>query len=189
MSASRGASRRYRDADERRWRVVWSWLLCFLVFLAKKDFCAELFVLACVFRCQTKPDIRGGEAVMQRVTGFGGVFFRAKDPVALRAWYQRHLGVDVQGWGGAVFPWPSDADRAEGDGTIWSIGGDDHAAFAGSAVPFVINYRVADLRVLLAVLKEEGCDVQGDAIDSEFGLFGRVTDPEGNMIELWQPPA
>ncbi|WP_374517936.1 VOC family protein [Undibacterium squillarum] len=126
---------------------------------------------------------------MQRVTGFGGVFFRAKDPVALRAWYQRHLGVDVLDWGGAVFPWPSDADRVEGDGTIWSIGGDDHAAFAGSAVPFVISYRVADLRALLAVLKEEGCDVQGDAIDSEFGLFGRVTDPEGNMIELWQPPA
>jgi predicted enzyme related to lactoylglutathione lyase len=53
----------------------------------------------------------------------------------------------------------------------------------------VINYRVADLRSLLAVLKEEGCDVQGEAIDSEYGLFGRVADPEGNMIELWQPPA
>ena len=123
---------------------------------------------------------------MNRVTGIGGIFFSAKDPVALRAWYQKHLGVDVQDWGGACFLWGDESGKTTGR-TIWSIGGGDY--FKPSTSTFMINYRVADLASLLATLREEGCNVIDKTDDSEYGKFGWVMDPEGNKVELWQPPA
>ena len=124
---------------------------------------------------------------MKRVTGIGGIFFTAKDPVALRAWYKKHLGIDVQDWGGAAFQWADDSGTPVGGMTVWSIssGGD---YFAPSKSSFMVNYRVADLHALLQVLREEGCDVMDKTDDSEFGKFGWVMDPEGNKVELWQPP-
>ena len=121
---------------------------------------------------------------MKRVTGIGGVFLSAKDPAALRAWYRNHLGIDVQDWGGTAFRWADDAG-AKGT-TVWSIG--DGAYFAPSNAPFMVNYRVADLHALLAALRQEGCNVLEKVDDSEFGKFGWVMDPEGNKIQLWQPP-
>jgi hypothetical protein len=86
---------------------------------------------------------------MKRVTGIGGIFFNARDPELLRAWYKRHLGIDVQEWGGAAFSW-SDADgKPTGGTTIWSIGAADGDHFAPSAAPFMVNYRVADLAALV----------------------------------------
>jgi predicted enzyme related to lactoylglutathione lyase len=126
---------------------------------------------------------------MKRVTGIGGIFFHAKDPEALRAWYQRHLGIDVQPWGGAAFSWADDAGNPAGGTTIWSIGAADSGHFAPSASPFMVNYRVADLAALLRVLRDEGCRVLEPTEDSEHGKFGWVMDPEGNKVELWQPPA
>ena len=125
---------------------------------------------------------------MKRVTGIGGIFFKAKDPVALRAWYREHLGIDVLEWGGAAFAWTDESGRPTGGTTIWSVGGHDADHFAPSAAPFMINYRVADLAGLLAALRDEGCDVLDKTDDSEFGKFGWVIDPEGNKVELWQPP-
>ncbi len=125
---------------------------------------------------------------MKRVTGIGGVFFHAKDPVALRAWYQRHLGIDVQAWGGAAFPWTDDAGNPVPGATIWSIGAADNDYFAPSKSPFMVNYRVDDLASLLQALRDEGCNVLEKTDDSEFGKFGWVMDPEGNKVELWQPP-
>jgi len=124
---------------------------------------------------------------MRRVTGIGGVFFSAKDPVALRAWYQRHLGVDVTPWGGAVFPWVGAGGQPVAGQTIWSVG--PTGQFAPSSATFMINYRVDDLASLLQALRDEGCDVLEKSEDSEYGKFGRVIDPEGNKVELWQPPA
>ncbi len=125
---------------------------------------------------------------MKRVTGIGGIFFSAKDPVALRAWYQAHLGIDVQAWGGAAFSW-ADADGRPVPGTTaWSIGAADADAFAPSRAPFMINYRVDDLAALLQALRDEGCDVLAATDDSAYGKFGWVIDPEGNKVELWQPP-
>jgi predicted enzyme related to lactoylglutathione lyase len=125
---------------------------------------------------------------MQRVTGIGGVFFKAKDPVALGAWYRRHLGVEVEDWGGAAFRWKT-AEDPEGNGTtIWSVMPADSKYFAPSEAPFMINYRVADLHALLAALRTEGCDVDAKVEESEYGKFGWVMDPEGHRIELWQPP-
>jgi len=125
---------------------------------------------------------------MKRVTGIGGVFFNAADPVALRAWYRAHLGVDVQEWGGAAFRWADDAGTPMAGTTIWSISAVDGDHFAPSKSPFMINYRVADLHELLAALRREGCQVLDKTDESEYGKFGWVIDPEGNKIELWQPP-
>lgn len=120
---------------------------------------------------------------MQRVTGIGGIFFKARDPVALRAWYQRHLGVNVLDWGGAVFDW-----GPQGGSTVWSIGDLANDYYAPSTAPFMINYRVADLHGLLAALRAEGCTVLDKVDESEFGKFGWVMDPENNKVELWEPP-
>jgi predicted enzyme related to lactoylglutathione lyase len=123
---------------------------------------------------------------MKRVTGIGGIFFKAKDPAGLRAWYKKHLGIDVQAWGGAAFTWTDDSGKPANGTTIWSVG--DGEYFAPSTSPFMVNYRVADLAGLLQVLRQEGCNVLEKTDDSEYGKFGWVMDPEGNKVELWQPP-
>jgi predicted enzyme related to lactoylglutathione lyase len=124
---------------------------------------------------------------MKRVTGIGGIFFKAKDAPALRAWYQKHLGIDVQPWGGAAFTWTDDEGKAYAGSTIWSISsGSDGQVPEGQ--PFTINYRVDDLHALVNILREEGCNVLDKVDDSEYGKFGWVIDPEGNKVELWQPP-
>ena len=126
---------------------------------------------------------------MKRVTGIGGIFVKAKDPVALRAWYKKHLGIDVQEWGGAAFTWTDDSGKPMKGTTIWSVGAGDGDYYAPSKSSFMINYRVADLAALLQVLRQEGCNVLEKTDDSEYGKFGWVMDPEGNKVELWQPPA
>jgi predicted enzyme related to lactoylglutathione lyase len=125
---------------------------------------------------------------MKRVTGIGGIFFNAKDPATLRAWYKTHLGIDVQAWGGAAFTW-ADADGEPMKGTtVWSIGAADSDHFAPGKASFMVNYRVDDLTALLQALRDEGCNVLEKTDDSEYGKFGWVIDPEGNKIELWEPP-
>ena len=126
---------------------------------------------------------------MRRVTGIGGIFFKARDPVALRGWYRQHLGIDVQEWGGAAFVWADAAGNATKGTTIWSIGPDEGDSFAPGRASFMVNYRVDDLAALLQALRAEGCQVLDKTDDSEYGKFGWVIDPEGNKVELWQPPA
>lgn len=125
---------------------------------------------------------------MKRVTGVGGIFFQAKDAPSLQAWYKRHLGIDVQAWGGTAFPWSDDEGKPVSGQTVWSIHSEKGNAFAPSTAPFMINYRVEDLHALIKILKEEGCQVLEKVDDSEYGKFGWVIDPEGNKVELWQPP-
>ncbi|MYM39398.1 VOC family protein [Duganella qianjiadongensis] len=124
---------------------------------------------------------------MKRVTGIGGVFFKAKDPVALRAWYKTHLGVDVQAWGGAVFDWTDANGQPVAGATAWTISADNGKEYAPSTSSFMINYRVADLDALLVALRDEGCHVVEVGEPSEFGKFAWVMDPEGNKVELWEP--
>lgn len=125
---------------------------------------------------------------MKRVTGIGGVFFKAKDPKALGEWYRQHLGMNVEDWGGVAFRWAD--DNASGSGTtIWNPFHADTDYFAPSSAPFMINFRVADLHALLAALRAEGCEVLDKVDESEYGKFGYVLDPEGNKLELWQPPS
>ena len=129
------------------------------------------------------------EAKMKRVTGIGGIFFEARDPVTLRAWYKAHLGIDVQAWGGAAFDWTDAEGKPTAGTTAWTINDASSNAFAPSTTPFMVNYRVADLLGLVAALKNEGCNVLEKVDESEYGKFGWVIDPEGNKVELWEPPA
>jgi len=126
---------------------------------------------------------------MARVTGIGGVFIKARNPEVMIAWYREHLGLDIQAWGGTTFRWHTpEAPNPDGT-TVWSIFPEDSDYFAPSEAPFMINYRVADLHAVLADLRAEGCDVADRVDESEFGRFGWVMDPEGNKVELWEPPS
>ena len=125
---------------------------------------------------------------MKRVTGIGGVFFKAKDPDKLREWYKTYLGIESESWGGFAFQWQDDPRSATGT-TIWSAFSDDTKYFQPSDKPFMINFRVADLDWLAAQLRAEGVEVDPPKIEeSGFGKFGWVMDPEGNRVELWEPP-
>jgi predicted enzyme related to lactoylglutathione lyase len=126
--------------------------------------------------------------VMKRVTGIGGIFFKAKDAPALQAWYKRHLGIDVQEWGGTVFNWSDAAGKPVAGTTTWCINPQENEYFAPSSASFMVNYRVEDLLALVKALKAEGCTVLDNIDESEYGKFAWVIDPEGNKVELWQPP-
>ena len=97
------------------------------------------------------------------------------------------MGLDTADWGGAIFPWGGEGSPA--GMTLWSPFKQDTTYMAPSTASFMINFRVADLDALLAALREEGCNVVGEPQVSEQGKFGWVLDPEGNKIELWEPPA
>jgi len=116
---------------------------------------------------------------MKRVAGIGGVFFTAKDPEALNAWYVKHLGVPL-GDHGTMFE--------DGGPVVWSTFPQDTPYFGPQNKPFMINYRVDDLDALLETLKTEGVWVDEHREDLEYGKFAWIADPEGNRIELWQPP-
>ena len=123
-----------------------------------------------------------------RVVGIGGIFFKARDPEALRAWYRDHLGLAIAEWGGVAFE-PTMASPAGRQSTlVWSILPAESQYLDPSASLFMINYRVDDLDQVLAALRAEGCAVDERVESSEYGRFGWVADPEGNRLELWEPP-
>ena len=124
---------------------------------------------------------------MKRVTGIGGIFFKSSDPKRLGAWYRDHLGLDVSDWGGAIFQWGG--PESPSGMTIWSPFAQDTNKMEPSSASFMINFRVADLDALLAALRAEDCNVIDKTESSDFGKFGWVIDPDGNKIELWEPPA
>jgi predicted enzyme related to lactoylglutathione lyase len=114
---------------------------------------------------------------MERVTGVGGVFFRARDPDTLVAWYEKHLGVPVSE-GYVIFPESHDTHfipfRADTD--YWP-----------AAKQSMVNFTVRDLDAMLAQLRAAGVEVDDKIEDMEFGRFGWAVDPEGNRFELWEP--
>ena len=124
---------------------------------------------------------------MKRVTGIGGIFFRAKHIDELRKWYEQHLGIQVEDYGGHTF-WRRQKEQSERTGsTVWSPFPEDTTYFGDSKNTFMINYRVDNLDQLLALLKQEGVQVDDKIHEQEYGRFAWITDPEGNRIELWEP--
>lgn len=124
---------------------------------------------------------------MKRVTGIGGIFFKAKDAPSLRAPNKQHLGIDVQAWGGTAFEWTDAKGKPVAGTTAWLIDSQESDHYAPSSASFMVNYRVADLHALVKALKEEGCNVLDNIDESDFGKFAWVIDPEGNKVELWEP--
>lgn len=125
---------------------------------------------------------------LPRVTGFGGLFFKAKDSEALSAWYRDRLGLPIEEWGGCVFPWRDEAAPKKKGHTVWSVFDAKTPYFRPSRKGFMMNFRVADLDRVLEELKAEGVEATAATEESEFGKFGWVMDSEGNKVELWQPP-
>lgn len=126
---------------------------------------------------------------MQRVTGIGGIFFKVRDMAAMVAWYRDNLGIDIdEGWNGQAFRWADGARPGRPGLTVWSLFTQDSAYFDPSTAPFMVNYRVDDLDAMLAQLRANGAAVDERVEEGEYGRFGWVMDPEGNRLELWQPP-
>ena len=124
---------------------------------------------------------------MARVTGIGGVFFKSSnDNAALAAWYQKHLGLPLEDFGGAVLRWPD--DKAEDGGlTVWHVAEKESQWFAPSDSPFMINYRVDNLEEMIAQLRAGGVEIIRGPEAHENGRFAWIMDPEGNKVELWEP--
>jgi predicted enzyme related to lactoylglutathione lyase len=121
---------------------------------------------------------------MAKVIGFGGIFFKSRDPKALSTWYATHLGIKIEGFGGAKFS----EDSAHPGHVVWTPFKEDTKYFAPSDKPFMMNFRVDDLHGLLAQLRGAGVQVDAKVDESEYGRFGWIMDPDGNRVELWEPP-
>jgi predicted enzyme related to lactoylglutathione lyase len=121
----------------------------------------------------------------KRVTGIGGIFFKAEDPAAMREWYNQHLGLNA-GQYGATFEWRH-ADKPELKAmTAWNTFPKTTKYFEPSQKDFMINLRVENLEWLLGELKKEGIEQIGEMQAYDYGKFAHIVDPEGNKIELWE---
>jgi predicted enzyme related to lactoylglutathione lyase len=120
---------------------------------------------------------------VERVLGIGGVFFKARDPQALAAWYREHLGVPVE----ANQTHGAFTSSAAGEQTVWSAFPVDTGYFGPNSGSCMLNYRVRNLDAMLAQLRAAGAKVDDRVEAYEYGRFGWASDPEGNRIELWEP--
>jgi predicted enzyme related to lactoylglutathione lyase len=118
--------------------------------------------------------------VAERVAGIGGVFFRARDPESLRAWYARHLGIEMEEYGTTF-------TAAAGDQTVWAPFVAETDYFGAGGQQLMVNFRVRDLDAMLSQLRAGGVEVDDHVHEQEFGRFGWAVDPEGNRFELWEP--
>jgi len=126
---------------------------------------------------------------MKRVTGIGGIFFKANDPSKLHEWYEKHLGLKREPGNYTMLRWREADDPEKPATTVWSLFKKDSKYFDPSQSSFMINYRVENLDALLALLREEGVEIDPKRDNTEYGKFAWIMDPEGNRIELWEPPA
>ena len=125
---------------------------------------------------------------MQRVTGIGGIFFKSRNPEKLYQWYEEHLGLKRNGGEAVIFPWRHPEDSSKTGMTVWSLFPRNTTYFSPSQSSFMVNYRVEDLDPLLELLRQEGVEIDEHREDSEYGRFAWIMDPEGNRLELWEPP-
>jgi predicted enzyme related to lactoylglutathione lyase len=124
---------------------------------------------------------------MAKITGIGGVFLKCKgDHKALAAWYEKHLGMKLESWGGAALRWPDDPAEDKGV-TGWHLAGKDSKWFSPSDSSFMINYRVDDMAGMIAQLRAGGIEVIQGPESHENGKFAWLMDPDGNKVELWEP--
>ena len=122
-----------------------------------------------------------GERNMERVTGIGGFFFRAKDPKAIAKWYADNLGVTL-----TPGDYNAPAWRQEAGTTVFEPFKHDTTYFGDMRLQWMINFRVRDLAKMTTQLRANGITVEVDPETYPNGLFAKVVDPEGNPIQLWQ---
>lgn len=123
---------------------------------------------------------------MKKVTGLGGVFFKANDPKTMNEWYAKNLGLTTSEFG-TVFNWREADDPSKKGTTVWCAFPEDTKYFNPSEKPFMINYRVENLVALVDELKSDGVTIVDEIAVYDYGKFVHILDPEGNIIELWEP--
>ena len=155
-------------------------------------------LLVIIFLCRCQPtasekkddkqvnEITKMKKSSKKVTGVGGVFFKAEDPEKMKEWYSKHLGLVVNEYG-SLFEFRSTDDPEQKGYLQWSPFSDKTEYFDPSTKQFMINYRVADIEGLVRELKKEGVEVLDEIESYEYGKFVHIMDPEGNKIELWEP--
>lgn len=123
---------------------------------------------------------------MKKVTGIGGIFFKCEDPQKMNEWYAKNLGIATSQYG-TNFEW-READNPEKKGsTVWTTFPQDTQYFKPSEKPFMINYRVENMVELLEELKKANVTMVDEIKNYDYGSFVHLLDPEGNIIELWEP--
>lgn len=125
---------------------------------------------------------------MAKVIGIGGVLFRSADRERLYGWYERYLGIRRDPAKGVTFPWRRADEPGRAEQTAWSLFKEDTKYFGPTNPAFMVNYIVEDLDGFLDALRAEGQAVDDRVEDTEYGHFGWVADPDGNRLELWEPP-
>jgi lactoylglutathione lyase len=123
---------------------------------------------------------------MKKVTGIGGVFFKCKDPKGMNDWYAKNLGLTT-GEYGTTFEWRQEEDPSKKGSTSWCAFPSDTKYFNPSTKPFMINYRVENLVALVEELKRDKVTIVDEIAEYDYGKFVHLLDPEGNIIELWEP--
>src|SRR5215469_10979979 len=120
---------------------------------------------------------------MEHVVGVGGIFFKARDPKGLAAWYRDNMGLPLsigQSYGSFLSGGP-------GEETVWSTFPADTPYFGDGPASYMVNYRVRNLDAMLAQLRAAGAVLDDRVEEYEYGRFSWATDPEGNRFELWEP--
>ena len=120
---------------------------------------------------------------MARITGLGGVFFKARDPKALSAWYRDVLGLPVETWGGSLLPYDAPGHPPH---VVFSPFAQDSGYFAPSTRDYMINFAVDDLDAFVAMQDAKGVALLGRDDSDPHGRFAWIVDPEGTKIELWE---
>ncbi len=139
--------------------------------------CLTLLSIASLARAESAPPAG-------HITGVGGIFFKAKDPKALAAWYRDVLGMPVEVWGGAALRY--DAPKHP-PALAWNAFPASTKYFAPSTSGLMIDYAVDDMDALLARLQAKGVTVLKRDDNDPNGRFAWILDPEGNKVELWEP--
>jgi glyoxylase I family protein len=121
---------------------------------------------------------------VEKVTGIGGLFVRARDPASLARWYEEHLGVLRTPTEYGAPSWEQDAGP-----TVFEPFPERTRYFREASKQWMVNFRVKDLAAMVEQLRSHGVDVEVDAEVYPNGRFARLADPEGNPSQLWQPAA
>ena len=155
-----------------------------------------LFTIQLLVNCSSEKSNQAttSETLMQtsavdtipRVTGIGGIFFKAKDPKAVKEWYSANLGMKVDNFG-APFEFRNANRPEEVNYLNWDAFVDSTNYFSPSEREFMINYRVQNLEGLVAKLKANGVTIVDEIATYEYGKFVHIIDLEGTKIELWEP--
>jgi predicted enzyme related to lactoylglutathione lyase len=131
---------------------------------------------------------KSGQAARGKVLGVGGVFFKSPDPKRLGKWYARHLGIAVESWGSTQGTSFAPAEMPEQAFTVWSVFAANTEYFGDSGQDHMINLVVDDLDAALDNVAAGGAQVLPNREEHDYGRFGWFIDPDGNRVELWQPP-